>query len=245
MTDKKDHYRLSKIKEACENNYFPIYFDFFDEGFQGKIQDIMKVYGVPYLFFGGNKQSDRKILCVYPDYCHTDELEWPICSLVFKRNIPINHRHVLGTLMSLGINRELIGDIDVGENWVQVIIHKRIKDYLMSHFNEINHCKIECMVKNSDEILSFERKYQELSLIVASNRIDGILGKIWGNSRQKSLELIKQKKVKINDVPIGKTDSRIKNNDVISLRGKGKARVINMDDRTKKGKIRILLNLYQ
>lgn len=50
MNDKKDFYRLSRIKEICENNYFPVYSDFNDEGFQEKIQDIMKRYDVPYLF---------------------------------------------------------------------------------------------------------------------------------------------------------------------------------------------------
>ena len=245
MNIKKEHYRLSRIKEICENNYFPVFFDFYDEGFQEKIQDIMKLYDVPYLFFGGNEQAERKMLCIYPDYCQMDELEWPICSLIFKKTIPLNHRHVLGTLMSLGITREIIGDIDVGEDWVQVIIQDRIKDHLISHFNEINHCKIQCIPKKVDEILSFERQYKRLSLIVSSDRIDGIIGKIWGHSRQNSLEFIKQRKVKINDREITKNHYRINNNDVIALKGKGKVRVINMDERTKKGKIKIQMDLYQ
>lgn len=245
MNDKKNIYCLKRIRETCEHNYSPVFFDFFDEGFQEKILDIMKAYDVPYLFFGGNEQTDRKMLCIYPDYYQKDELDWPICSLVFKRDIPLNHRHVLGTLMSLGISRELIGDIDVGETWVQVIIAKPIKDYLMTHFTEINHCKIECIVKRTDQILTFERQFKRLSLVIASNRIDGLLGKIWGHSRQKSLDLIKQKKVKVNDHDITKKDYRFANNDVIALRGKGKARVISIDQRTKKGNIRIYVDVYQ
>ncbi len=245
MNDKKDLYRLSKIKEMCENNYFPVYSNFYDQGFQAKIQDIMKLYDVPYLFFGGNNQCERRILSIYPDYIRKDDLVWPICSLIFKTTSVMNHRHVLGTLMSLGIRRELIGDINVGDDWVQVIIHKRIKDYLLTHFNEINHCKINCLVKEIDEILVFERQYKRINLIATSNRIDGILGKIWKHSRQNSLDFIKQKKVKINDNEITKRDYRIENDDLITLRGKGKARVINMDERTKKGNIRVLVDLYQ
>ena len=245
MNDKKDFYRLARIKEICENNYFPVYSDFNDEGFQEKIQDIMKRYDVPYLFFGGNAQSQRRILCIYPDYISKDDLIWPICSLIFKKTSPINHRHVLGTLMSLGITRELIGDIDVGQEWVQVIIHERIKDYLLIHFNEINHCKIQCLVKEIDEMLVFERQYKRITFIISSNRIDGLLGKIWKHSRQNSLDLIKQKKVKINDAEITKKDYQIKNNDIIALKGKGKARVVSLDKKKKKGNIRVLLDLYQ
>lgn len=55
-----------------------------------------------------------------------------------------------------------------------------------------------------------------------------------GFFEQNSLVLIKQGKVRVNYMEISKNDFRLKAGDIISLRGKGKAKVISMDERTKR-----------
>lgn len=81
-------------------------------------------------------------------------------------------------------------------------------------------------------------------MVVASNRLDGIINKIWGFSRQNSLVFIKQGKVRVNYTEISKNDFRLNPGDVLSLRGKGKAKIISMDERTKKGNIRLEVDRY-
>lgn len=51
MTDKKDRYLLSRITAACQRNYEPQFFDFYDEMLQKKIVDTINNSGVPYLFW--------------------------------------------------------------------------------------------------------------------------------------------------------------------------------------------------
>ncbi|WKY46373.1 YlmH/Sll1252 family protein [Eubacteriaceae bacterium ES3] len=245
MTDKKESYRLSRIEEACENCSYPVYFDFYDERLQNKIEDIVKRYDVRYLFFGGNQNAQRQMLCIFPDYCDECDLEWPIQSLVFDVKEKLDHRNVLGALMSLGISRDLIGDIDVSEHLGQIIVNERITDFIEKNLVKISHQSINLKVKRLDEILTFERQFVEKSIVVASDRLDGIIGKIFGHSRQISIEMIRQKKVRLNYEDVSKNDCRISEGDIISLRGKGKARVTSMDEKTKKGNIRMIVEIYR
>lgn len=244
MTEKKDTFLLSRITDACCKNFKPQFFDFYDEVFQQKIADTIKHSGVPYLFFGGHPDAERKMLCIYPDYLSSEDLEWPIFAIEFEKVMPIDHRNVLGELMHLGITRESIGDIDVGDEKVQIIMHQRLQEFMWINFNQIKGREIRTTIKTSQQIESFEKNYKRLSVVVASNRIDGIINKIWGFSRQNSLVLIKQGKLRVNYVEIYKNDFRLKSGDILSLRGKGKAKIISMDERTKKGNIRLEVDRY-
>lgn len=244
MTEKKDVFLLSRIADACNKNFEPRFFDFYDEVFQRKIEDTIKNYGVPYLFFGGHQDAERKMLCIYPDYAREEDLVWPIFAIEFEKTIPLDHRNILGELMHLGITRENIGDIDVGDKQVQVIAHKRLQDYLWINFNQVKGREIKAQIKESSEIVSFEKNYKRVYFVVASNRLDGIINKIWGFSRQNSLVFIKQGKVRVNYTEINKNDFRIQSGDIISLRGKGKAKIVSMEERTKKGNIRMEVDQY-
>jgi len=244
MTEKKDAFLLSRVVDACNNNFAPQFFDFYDEVFQRKIEDTIKNYGVPYLFFGGCRDAERKMLCVFPDYVSKEDLKWPIFAIEFEKNMPLDHRNILGELMHLGITRESIGDINVGEERVQLIANKRLQDFLWINFNKVKGREIKIQIKEFSEMMAFEKNFERISFVVASNRMDGIINKIWGFSRQNSLVFIKQGKVRVNYSEINKNDFRINSGDIISLRGKGKARIISMEDRTKKGNIRVAVDKY-
>lgn len=244
MMEKKDGFLLSRIEDACTKNFEPRFFDFYDETLKRKIEDTIKHYGVPYVFFGGHLEAQRKMLCIYPDYLFEEDLEWPIFAIVFEKTISIDHRNVLGELMHMGITRESIGDIDLNEDLVQVIANKRLQDFFLINFNKVSGHSIKPEFIKYSEIKVFERNFKRLILVVASNRIDGIINKIWGFSRQDSLTYVKQGKVRVNYEVISKNDFRIKANDIISVRGKGKARIIDMDHLTKKGNIRMEVDKY-
>lgn len=244
MTDKKDFYLLSRITDACHRNFEPQFFDFYDEVLQKKIVDTIKNSGVPYLFFGGYADAERKMLCIYPEYVLETELDWPIFAIEFDKTIPLDHRNVLGELMHLGITRESIGDINVGDKMVQVVVHQRLHDYLWINFNQVKGHAINVRLKEYAQINGFQKEFKRLSVIVASNRLDGVINKIWGFSRQNSLVFIKQGKVRVNYTEIEKNDFRLQPGDVISLRGKGKARIVSMNERTQKGNIRLEVDQY-
>ena len=67
---------------------------------------------------GGNEASERKRAIVAPDYFEPTEADYEM--VLIELNYPskfvkLTHRNVLGTIMSLGIDRNQLGDIIVNE----------------------------------------------------------------------------------------------------------------------------------
>ncbi len=242
--DKKESFLLARLEDACEKNYMPQFFDFYDEAMQMKITRKLQYSGEPYCFFGGMADAGRKMLCIYPDYCEASDLEWPILAMRFQTDASVGHRNILGELMGLGITRECIGDINVEEGEVQIIFTAHLRDFLMMNFTRVKGQVIKPIFCGISEIKNYVPRFKRMTLVAASDRLDGIINKIWGFSRQDSLTYIKQRRVRVNYEEIEKNDYRIKEGDVISLRGKGKARVIELGGQTKKGNLRLIVDRY-
>lgn len=246
MTEKKDAFMLARIAEACEYNYEPRYFDFCDMAMQKKLIPVLNRSGVSYSFFGGTPEAERKMLCIYPEYVDEQELVWPMAALRFRADFPIDHRNVLGELMASGITRECLGDISVSDGEVQVIFSARLLPFFRENITKFKgrSVKIEWLGDHHD-IKSYPIAYKAMSIVTASDRVDGLIGKIWGFSRQDALEMIKQKRLRLNGEAVLKNDHRFEAGDVLSLRGKGKAKVAEISNsKTKKGNLRVAVWKY-
>ncbi|MFN1990973.1 hypothetical protein ACK2FM_14505 [Clostridioides difficile] len=66
---------------------------------------------------------------------------------------------------------------------------------------------------------------------------------IYNISRQDSAKYINGEKVHVNYEKITSTSKIVKNDDLISIRGKGRAKVTQIGDITKKGKIKVQARL--
>ena len=246
MSDKKDAFMLARIEEACQHNYEPRYFDFCDLALQRKLIPVLNKSGEPYCFYGGTAEAERKMLCIYPAWMDEDELTWPMAALRFQPDFPVDHRNVLGELMAQGITRECLGDIFVSEGEVQAIFVSRLLPFFKENISKFKGRSVKIQwIEDVGEIKTYPIAYKSLSVVTASDRVDGLIGKIWGFSRQDALEMIKQKRLRINAEEITKNDFRFEAGDVLSLRGKGKAKIAAISDsKTKKGNLRVTVWKY-
>lgn len=244
MKDKKEEIFLARVADACERNYEPRFFDFCDEAMQSKIERLLKGKGEPYAFWGGMEGAARQMLCIYPEYCNGEDLKWPLMAAAFQKNFSMDHRNVLGELMAMGITRECLGDIHVGENEVQIIFAARMKPFFEQNLNKMKGRSITVEYRGPEEIRSYTLQFKSLDLVVSSLRVDGIIGKIWGFSRQDALTYIKQRRLRVNYEEITKNDFQIKVGDILALRGKGKARIAEIGGMTKKGNTRLVIEKY-
>ncbi len=75
--------------------------------------------GLQVQFFGGIVHSEMVRAIIAPDYYEIEEEDFQICVMEIRypgRFEKIRHQDVLGALMSLGMKRELFGDIVIDEN---------------------------------------------------------------------------------------------------------------------------------
>lgn len=243
MKDKKDEIIMARVADQCQHNYEPHYFDFMDEALQMKVEPILRKSGEPYAFWGGMEEAGRKMLCIYPDY-REEDLQWPMMAATCTADFDLDHRNILGELMAMGITRECLGDINLEEGQVQIIFIKRMLPFFELNFNKLKGRPVKVTYRDAHHIIPFTPHFKTLELVIASDRVDGLIGKIWGFSRQDALTYIKQKRLRVNYEEVVKNDARVKAGDILSLRGKGKARVVDLGGQTKKGKIRAVVEKY-
>lgn len=190
--------------------------------------------------FGGFKDAGRNML-MFSEY----EEEFPISAVVLTgRGIDsLKHPDFLGSLMSLGIERKSIGDIVKDDNRCVIFAQDSIAPYIAESLKEVGGVYVECEIAPVNEI-EIKPNFEEITGTVASLRADSVVSVMLKSSRSKAAEYIEGQKFFLNQVLCTKCDKEIKENDILTVRHHGKARVEDISGRSKKGRIFITLKKY-
>lgn len=160
------------------------------------------------------------------------------------RYYQITHRDVLGSLMGLGIKREIIGDIIMCGQGCQIIVDSSLVNFIMQNFNKVGAAAITVSQFNLADIIPREEKIKEIKTTVASLRLDVIAAAGFGTSRSRMSEEVAAGKLKVNWQEAKNSAQSIRANDIISMRGRGRVEVCEILGQTKKGRISILLKRF-
>ncbi len=114
--------RFEDMYELALKRGRPVYSPFLNESEQYvAVQLLGKRHGINIRFWGGDSACIRKMLCVAPDdiYCGEDGGydDFPVfpVTVSFRKADKPGHRDILGAVMGLGIERDTVGDIFIGE----------------------------------------------------------------------------------------------------------------------------------
>jgi RNA-binding protein YlmH len=174
------------------------------------------------LFFGGYGAAERQIVMLAPlDFnIKNDEIE--ILKITFndKFNI-LKHNEVLGALIGLGIKREMIGDIIISKAHVQVVVSKKLADYMIQSLEKVGRVSV-IVEKSHAPIIQEQRDRICKTIFVKSIRIDSLIAGALPESRSKVHEMLLQKRVQINWKLTDNPNSKFVSNDIISIRKVGR-----------------------
>lgn len=203
-----------------------------------------------YSFFGGFAMAERAVVLFWPEFIEDSEL------LRFKNEIlksieikplcrnTLSHRDYLGALMSLGIRREVTGDILVREESCSIIVLSEISQYITENLLKVGNIGVDVTISDIMELSTPEPRISEIKTTVAALRLDSLCAHSFGLSRGKAAEFIKAGKVQLNWEATLSVDKQVCEGDTISLRGKGKAVLDKVGGRTKKDRIAILIKKF-
>ena len=242
-----DKYKFAVTKNKITNTDF---LNLSEKSFAEKILKEKKILNS--VFFGGNgEDSDRNILIFYPEKFSVDIVEknYDKIMSVIKINLPkeleYEHRTILGAIMKLGVKREKIGDIFVKENCAEIVVLNEICDFLINNLKQLTRFrKAEFEVISINDLEKFEKEFENLSIIVNSMRLDNFVSELAKSSRSKSEEIIKEQRVLVNYELETKGSRKINLEDVITIRGKGKFIVSEIERKTKNDKLVISLKKF-
>lgn len=189
--------------------------------------------------------AERKVFIISSETFDDKDILTDVFSMLSVRNLPISitHRDVLGSLLSLGINRNKVGDIFFIGRDVKIIIKKELETYLLETFNQVGNHKIKTTLDDIANGYDLDHNYRNLEMVVSSLRIDNIVSAVSNLSRSKALILIDQGSVKLNGITDLKKNQMLNTNDVFSIRGIGKFKYIGVKGNTRKGNL--ILNLKE
>ena len=152
-----------------------------------------------------------------------------------------SHRDILGSILGLGINRDVIGDILIKGNRADVFVIKDISKYIIQNLEKIGREKVEVYKNSFDNLIEIEDVSKEIKTTVASLRLDAMISAATGLSREVSAKMIQNEKVKLNHKIIVNTSKQLKIGDKISVRGYGRIELIEILGETRKDRIRVIL----
>ena len=190
-----------------------------------EIQEIISMLkGYAYTLSGGFDEAERRIIILGNEKANLSEYLTVIRIESFEKEL--HHRSVLGSVLGLGIKREMIGDIIVKENISDVIIIREMKEFILSHLQKVGSSKVAVREVMFKELLTIEGEKEVKMLSIASLRIDVIISTAFGVSREKSSSLITQEKALLNFFPCLNGSKFVKEGDLISVRGFGRVKVL-------------------
>lgn len=201
-----------------------------------------------YMLWGGFGEAERKVLRFGSYERLWYEEEFPVCCIVIKPAMKkfaekLSHRDILGALMNLGIERNLLGDIVIKEDTYYVICLKRIAEYLADSLKKIKHTVVEGEISETmPEGVSPE--IQVISPVVSSLRTDGVVAKVFQLSRSESESIFSKGLIYINGKEVLKGSALLREGDTVSVRGHGKFRFSGIVRETAKGNFGIRIEKY-
>lgn len=199
---------------------------------------------VSYVEDGGFTKAERKVIVIYPEYQSYYLEDSPITPLSITGNLNgLKHSDFLGSILSLGITREKVGDILIHEDNVQVITDNDISYFIVLNLNKVKNSNVKVKTINRDEIREGKVDFKEVIFTLPSLRLDNIISKAYNISRNDSINIIKNRRVKVNWEPIDKAHFEVEEGDKISVRGYGRFTLYSILHRTKKDRIKVITRI--
>ncbi len=243
--DKQLIAQLNDGIDLCLTRQKPYFMPFMSERKQALLlSELKKAYFDNYLFFGGYGDSERKMLGLFFD--EPSESSFPISAIEFsfRKCDKLTHRDFLGSLMSLGIERETVGDILVEDGRAVVFVKTELSDYVKSQISKVG--RIGVKVADADlSKLPQGRGFEEKTYIVSSLRLDNIVAAVCKLSREKTRTVIMSDSACVNFEETKNVSLNLKENDVFTIRGKGKFVLKSILGTTGKGRIEISVIHYK
>ena len=203
-----------------------------------------------FIFWGGFDGAERVIMLSIPDYIECDDPneiftvysdECPLNAVRIEKDkfSDIGHRDYLGAVMGLGLTRESVGDICVQPDGCDIVALPNAAKYIVQNLTGAGRATLKAKLIPLGEVRAPQVSIKEMSITVASPRIDAVAGEIFSLSRSAAAQAIASGAVTVNDEQVLKSDRRLSPKDKIVLRGKGRAILGEEFTQTKKGRVRI------
>lgn len=241
---------LDKL-ELARDRGVPSHTGFLSPHERAVVEGLIRAEGWPrHLFFGGFADAERTVCAFLPDWL--EEEDWlagqeynPIRALRCTwTGGSLTHRDFLGSILGLGLDREKVGDLLVGDGVCDVLVLEDVADFLLLHLEQAGRVHLKVSSISLEMVSPPPVQVRTIRDTVSSLRLDAVASSGFSISRGKAADLISSGKVQLNHQECLKPDRPVNEGDTLSCRGFGKCMVKEVGGPSKKGRIMIVLERY-
>ncbi len=239
---------LDKLEQAEKRNT-PAHTAFLSPAERAAVEDLLAACGHPrHLFSGGYEGAERTMCAFLPDW--QEEADWDVgevlCAVqcTFPKGAELTHRDVLGSVMGIGITREKVGDILMGDEGAQIIVLQEAQPIVLAQLDKAGRYPLKCRTLALDGLTVRPPEVKTIRDTVATLRLDAVAASGFSIGRSKAAALIASGRMQLNHRECVKPDKPVAEGDVLSCRGLGKCVVKEILGESRKGRTMILLERY-
>ncbi len=236
--------RFEELAKRADERCYTTYTEFLNMEEQSELLSLR--LEVPFKLYGGYDGAERRIAAFGYD---CESAPFPITYIKIEPSAKkfadkLTHRDFLGSLMGLGLKREVLGDILIHDSTGYLMCLDSVAEYIAGNLDKVRHTSVKCTVVNElpGDVQSEPEEQQK---IVASLRIDVLAAAVYNLSRSAVKELFTQRKVFVNSRLCENFSLVPKEGDIISVRGKGRFKLGEVLGKTKKNRVIVLFYVYK
>ena len=168
-----------------------------------------------------------------------------------KGSRKLTHRDYLGSLLALGLDREVTGDILVRNpdektgGGADIIVEAGVAEFIELNYDKAGRTNLTVQALPIGELDTGVINIVEKRDTVASLRLDNIVSAAFAVSRAKAAEAIRRGIVSVNSVECLKVDREVSEGDRVTVRGKGKIALSEVGGRSRKDRVIVTFNIYK
>lgn len=238
--------RLAELSERADKRGIWTFSDFLTLAEQEELKTLR--LPSPCALEGGWPRAERRVAVFGSEEAAGYPAETPIVCLLIEPKSrkfadTLTHRDFLGSLMGLGVRREMLGDIVVADNAGYLFCLESVEGYIAAELSEVRRTAVR--VTRLDTPPELEAILPEPATIVAaSERLDALISGVYDLPRSESQRLIAQGLVSVNGREAESGSAQVSAGEIVSVRGLGRFSYEGAEGETRKGRLRARVRRY-
>ena len=236
--------------ERAANRSIPCATQFLSPAQRAALEPLLAACGHPrHLFHGGYEGAERMVCVFLPDWQEpedwTAEDELAAIEAAYPpTGADLTHRDLLGGLMGIGLTREKVGDILVGDTAAQIVCLKEAAPIILSQFDQAGRYRLRLKEIPLSALSPAPAEVKLIHDTVSTLRLDAVLAAGFSLARGKAADLVTTGRVSLNHRECLKPDKPVAECDILTCRGLGKCVVKTVGGQSRKGRIIIEIERY-
>lgn len=197
-------------------------------------------------FYGGTEAAERKRALVMPDDWQPEPVDFQVQALRVDGVAAqaVSHGSVLGSLLGTGLDRRVIGDVALTAQSVYVWVCASVVPHLLAFWRQVDRWTVSPVLADGPADWPGPL-YEPKAIHVHALRADAVIAQACRWPRERARAAVESGLVSRNFAPFAKPDEPLVAGDILSVRGFGRIKVVEVVGVSKRNRQLVEIGILQ